>query len=267
MNDIYIRDNNFFNDKYPIKNNPYFNWIWDNNKINSHVTVFTDGFLREVDTCKSKYKIAWLVEPPVISPFIYNYIKLNYQKFDLIFTFDESLLSINNKFKYYPYGSSWIHEKAIYQKSKNVSIIASNKNVTVGQKLRHDVITRFKNIDVYGLGYKPIENKLEGLKDYKYSIAIENSKFNSYFTEKLMDCFVTGTIPIYWGCPKISEFFNKDGIYTFDSIDDLSVILNNISEKDYNSKIDAIKDNFERTKEYMWFEKHLWNSGLRNYFM
>ena len=39
------------------------------------------------------------------------------------------------------------------------------------------------------------------------------------FTEKLIDAFLTGTIPLYWGCPTIGEFFDMDGILLFDNVD------------------------------------------------
>ena len=45
-----------------------------------------------------------------------------------------------------------------------------------------------------------------------FSIAIENASYETYFTEKLLDCFATGTIPVYYGAPDIGDYFNKDGI-------------------------------------------------------
>ena len=45
-----------------------------------------------------------------------------------------------------------------------------------------------------------------------FSVTIENDKYETYYTEKLTDCFATGTIPIYWGCLNISQYFNPKGI-------------------------------------------------------
>jgi hypothetical protein len=70
------------------------------------------------------------------------------------------------------------------------------------------------------------------------------------FTEKLIDCFLTGTIPIYYGCPSISKFFNTDGMLIFDSINELSEIVNMIDTEYYYSKIESIKENFELAKKY-----------------
>ena len=50
-----------------------------------------------------------------------------------------------------------------------------------------------------------LKDKIDGLRDYRYHFCIENIKRDYWFTEKLIDCFVTGTIPIYWGCPSIFD--------------------------------------------------------------
>jgi len=75
-----------------------------------------------------------------------------------------------------------------------------------------------------------------------FSVAIENGQYETYFTEKLLDCFATGTIPVYLGAPDIGDYFNKDGIV--DLADEFDV-----SEEIYYNKMDAIKDNLERVKD------------------
>ena len=54
------------------------------------------------------------------------------------------------------------------------------------------------------------------LKDYRFSFAMENDCYESYFTEKLHDCLLTGTMPIYLGAPNIGDFYNLDGIVIMD---------------------------------------------------
>eukprot|EP00620_Florenciella_sp_RCC1587_P021099 CAMPEP_0182561832 /NCGR_PEP_ID=MMETSP1324-20130603/4262_1 /TAXON_ID=236786 /ORGANISM="Florenciella sp., Strain RCC1587" /LENGTH=60 /DNA_ID=CAMNT_0024774579 /DNA_START=220 /DNA_END=399 /DNA_ORIENTATION=+ len=49
-----------------------------------------------------------------------------------------------------------------------------------------------------------------------FHIAIENVKSNGYFTEKLLDCFLTRTVPLYWGCPNIGEYFEVEGMIIID---------------------------------------------------
>jgi hypothetical protein len=45
---------------------------------------------------------------------------------------------------------------------------------------------------------------------HKYSVAFENNSYPYYCTEKLMDAFLAGSIPLYWGDPKIKEDWNSD---------------------------------------------------------
>jgi hypothetical protein len=83
-----------------------------------------------------------------------------------------------------------------------------------------------------------------------FSIAIENAVNTNYFTEKIVDCFLTGTIPIYYGCPNIEQFFNSDGIITFTTQEELDEILNTLTPELYQSKLESVRDNFERCSNY-----------------
>ena len=110
---------------------------------------------------------------------------------------------------------------------------------------------------------QPIEDKLEALADYGYSLVIENQRMNYYFTEKLIDCFATGTIPIYWGCPAISRFFDADGMYTFRTLDELPDILDRLSQQDYQSRLGAVQRNMYIAKRYRIPEDWIWHNFLK----
>jgi len=84
-----------------------------------------------------------------------------------------------------------------------------------------------------------------------FSIVVENQKMDYYFSEKLIDCFMTGTIPIYYGCPSISRFFDNNGIITFNSLPELSEIIKNLNVNSYYEKIQSIEKNFELSKNYL----------------
>jgi hypothetical protein len=105
-----------------------------------------------------------------------------------------------------------------------------------------------------------IENKEDGLKDYMFSISIENDTYDTYFTEKILDCFATGTIPIYKGTKKIVEHFNSEGIIFLDDIN-----IDKLSPELYYSYMDAIKDNFERVKKLYTLDDWIYNKYLINY--
>jgi hypothetical protein len=140
-------------------------------------------------------------------------------------------------------------------------MITSNKVWTEQQRNRVDFAEKNKDIiDVYGRGFKEIEDKEEGLKDYMFSIAIENSTYDTYFTEKVLDCFATGTIPIYKGTRKICDHFDSNGILFLDDIkiEDLTLDL-------YFSKMESVKRNFELVVGYKLIDDHIFSEFLSKY--
>ena len=113
----------------------------------------------------------------------------------------------------------------LYPKTKLLSMISSNKNWTDGHNLRVNMMRYLMDkADVFGNQVRPIATKEDGLRDYMFSVAIENSSYETYFTEKIIDCFATGTIPIYWGAPDIGDHFNSDGIISLEDIEDIDII-------------------------------------------
>jgi hypothetical protein len=237
------------------------NFEWERTQPNNTENlVITDNFLTS-NLPPSKNKIAWLIEPVCVAPQHYDYVRNNLMKFDYILTHEKTLLDLDYNTKFIPFGCCWIpkEEQKVYDKSKNISVISSNKTFTDGHRLRHEVIQKFGDkMDVFGRSYNPIDFKIDGLKDYRFSVVIENCKRDYWFTEKLIDCFATGTIPIYWGCPSIGDFFNTDGMLIFDNMDELESILNNCNEDFYNSKLDVIKENYEKSKNFLLPDEHVY---------
>lgn len=76
-------------------------------------------------------------------------------------------------------------------------------------------LSKYKRVDSGGRALNNIgmptgvEDKREFLRGYKFSIAFENSSYSGYCTEKLLQAFSSGTVPIYWGDPTVSKIFNK----------------------------------------------------------
>ena len=53
------------------------------------------------------------------------------------------------------------------------------------------------------------------------------------------------TIPIYWGCPNIGDYFNTEGIITFENEQELESILDSLTPETFFQKKDAILDNYK----------------------
>lgn len=245
---------------------------WDRTRSPSDDIVFyTDYSLDQVRNNKKTF--GWLLESPQITKYSYDWIKTNNDKFTHVLTHNKELLDRGENFLFCPTGGCWIkpEDQKIYEKTDILSTIASAKRMTRGHLLRHQSISMFSSkpcqdqrykMKVYGRGYKPIDYKLEALKNFAFSITIENTKEDYYFTEKLIDCFMTGTVPIYWGCPSIGNFFNVDGMIIFDDVKELEEIIKNLSFDKYNDMKDAIEDNFEKAKEYLIAEDYIYKNYL-----
>lgn len=227
-----------------------FNWVRGQDEKADEIFL-TDLFL--IDNFKNKKVYGWLIEPPELIPNLYDFAIKNIDKFEKIFTYDLELLKISKRFEFLPIGGCWIDEtdRKIYEKNNLVCSINSQKRMTKLHRFRHEVFSRVGGIDLYGNGYRPVNKKIDVLKNYMFCVVIENQEMDFLFTEKIIDCFVTGTIPIYKGCPSIDKFFNIEGILTFNTIEDLNnVIKNKLNEDLYFNKMKAIVENFETAKKY-----------------
>ena len=173
--------------------------------------------------------------------------------FNEVWTHDEEVLNTVRNAKWVPMGGTWIEteERMFYSKTKLCSFIASDKNRAPGHRLRQYIRAVLPNsVESFGKGFNYLSRKVEGLNDYCFSISIENCVIDTYFTEKLIDCFNTGTIPIYWGTQKVDNHFNSEGIIHFKEIDELLEVISGLSVEKYSFMIKAAKENFELAKEF-----------------
>lgn len=195
-----------------------------------------------------KQKYIWLLESREIIPEQFAYVEQNYEKLlehcHGIFTCDKALSEKHDQI-YYSLTNAvpWVQDRRIHDKSKLVSMIASNKGWTTGHRKRLQFVEKFRNqVDFYGRGFNTINSKEQGLADYMFSIAVENANYDTYFTEKLTDCFACGTIPVFYGSKRVVDYFNPDGIIWLTDDFDISTLTADL----YHSKQEAILDNLER---------------------
>ena len=241
------------------KESKYIKWVKDNPLAEG--TFYIDNTINDgISDGRKGPKYLWLLESKHIKPGLVESIIDNKQlvedTYETIFTHDQRLLALGDKYKWVPAQGFWIKEPKIYEKTKMISMIASNKRMCEGHVKRLGWVERIGDqLDLYGRGFNEIADKEDGLCDYMFSVAIENGEYETYFTEKLLDCFATGTIPVYLGAPDVGDHFNKDGI--IDLTEEFEV-----SEEIYYSKMDAIKENLEKAKEMEVLEDFIY----RRYF-
>jgi hypothetical protein len=251
---IDFRDINTTREHRPTYERP--NFICNMQEKKSHVTVLSDAYIPYADEFRKQgYEkiVAYLMEPRAIDSKTYAYVTAYPEKFDLILTYDKELLDrFPEKCRFvHAIGLSTLLRHGIHKKSKMCSIL-TGKNTTEGHKLRIAALNRYKK---FFDGYKTYETpwarwKDPWIKEFYFSVIIENSRAPHYFTEKITECFRSGTVPIYWGCPTIGQFFDMDGIIVFNNLEELGVILKNLSVEEYNKRLPAIQRNFELAAKY-----------------
>lgn len=148
------------------------------------------------------------------------------------------------------------------KKDKEISWVTSNKTHFSGHKLRMSflkLLQDYKNIkiDIYGKGIKYIEDKWDATAPYYYSLAIENSRSKDYWTEKISDCFLSYTLPIYYGCINIAEYFPEKSFIRIDITkpeEALKIIEKAINGKEWEKRLDAIVEARDKVlNEYQFF--------------
>ena len=147
----------------------------------------------------------------------------NQQYFSAILTWDFKVLNNCDNATFLPFGHTWF-KKDQYEKNHT-------KEFRIGKE------EIFSNI--------------------QYGVAIENVSHRGYFTEKILDCFLLKTIPIYWGCTNISDYFNKDGIIEFGNVDDFIYITNKLDKDFYDTKKETIEENYQLALKYVDYEKNI----------
>jgi hypothetical protein len=133
-----------------------------------------------------------------------------------------------------------------FTKTKKCSMVVSYNEINPHRDCLYVQRTNFAkqilqtdlNIDIYGNNWDnsgindqrikgQILNKKDALIDYEFSIAIENCIEEGYFTEKITDCILTDTTPIYYGCMEIQKHFSSlYALSTLQNITELKSILN-----------------------------------------
>ena len=148
-----------------------------------------------------------------------------------------------------------IVENKNYFKSKAISSIVSNVNYFLnGEEPENCLYSKRINliqslinnelsgnlIDVYGWqcaeGCKELVNKIDGLRDYRFSLCIENSREDNFVTEKFHDAVLTDTIPIYYGPSNIKDIYPEDGYILLENLEDVESCIRTIKRVHENSE-------------------------------
>ena len=107
------------------------------------------------------------------------------------------------------------------KKDRLLSTITSGKMCTAGHRKRLNFIKimekHFGNeFDAFTPDKPKVKDKWEAVSRYKYHLAIENSVYPDYWTEKIADPFLGGCHPFYHGCPNLTDYFSNKSFTPID---------------------------------------------------
>ena len=130
-------------------------------------------------------------------------------------------------------------EDEIEKKEKFCNFVYSNNEASPIREEFFDLLSEYKTVDSGGrfrnnIG-KPVDNKYDFQKNYKFSIAFENSSTSGYTTEKILQAFSACTIPIYWGNPNVAKDFNDRAFincHQYESLEQVVELIKKIDEDD-----------------------------------
>jgi hypothetical protein len=143
-----------------------------------------------------------------------------------------------------------IHTLEPPTKTKQISTVCSTKQQKhTAHQLRFHFTRRLKQVipemEIFGRGVQPIDDKAEALNPYRFHLAIENHFAPHHWTEKLADSFLGFCLPIYAGCPNAADYFPQESFVTIDPRDfddSLSIIRHTLENDQYKRRLPAIRE-------------------------
>lgn len=142
-------------------------------------------------------------------------------------------------------------------KSKTISTVCSSKqqkNTLHNQRYQFTqaLKERLPELDIFGHGVRAMDDKAVALDDYRYHIAIENFIGEHHWTEKLADAFLGFTLPFYFGCTNVEDYFPEQSFIYIDIFDvdkSCEIIKQAIENNEYEKRLPYILEARRRVLE------------------
>lgn len=240
------------------------------------------------DIIPGKKNIYLQVEPEAI----YNaeaFLLSHYNRYDHILTYNKNILEKCPNTVKYVYGITWIDSEDYntidtQNKRYQISMIVGGKAMVDGHHFRQKIFFAQEHLTDFPIVYfrsckgrilpdlggnrllgPEVKDKIETFKEFQFAIIIENNRQDNYFSEKLIDCLITRTIPIYYGASNIGEYFSIEGwiILDNDTVDGLKTKLSDLTPDFYSKYTEQIDKNYNEALKYVSFYDTI-NQALRS---
>eukprot|EP00439_Symbiodinium_sp_Y106_P069006 s2371_g11.t2 len=193
-------------------------------------------------------------EPPDVK-------QLQLEGFDLVLTWQQQHLELWQSRFFVP-ATPWLlpaEWPRFLSKKPGLGFLRGSKTQTAGHRLRHRIWEAREQLQsacevplefLQGGGISRDERNLQFFN--QFVLVIENSSHENYFSEKLLDALLTQSMPVYWGCPNIGDFFDVAGMVVLRSpeIDEVLSVCNQLCPAHYEAHQEALRQNRERAERY-----------------
>ncbi len=221
-------------------------------------------------------------EPPAVQEELYDPRVQAF--FGKIFTWDDDLVDNQKFYKFhYPVLSQRIQNIPSFEEKKFCVMINQRLTSKHPKELyseRKRAIEFFEEkpggeFDLYVFNWKKkkyknyqgtLANKLEALKNYKYSICYENTRdVKGYISEKIFDCFAAGVVPIYWGASNVTDYI-PEGCFIdrrkFADHEELYKFLKAITKEEYEAYQDSAQEFLNSDQAKVFSKEHFVDNFL-----
>lgn len=136
------------------------------------------------------------------------------------------------------------------EKKRFCAFVVRNGGAHVRNKFVKE-LSKYKMVDYAGpfmnnIGYNAPEDEqvygdryLGFLQNYKFVMCFENSNLPGYITEKLLNAYLSGAIPIYWGTSEVLSWLNPKAFLYLkdDSQESICELIGKIKDLDTNEDL------------------------------
>lgn len=237
---------------------PYGNNVPKGNFI--RVGYFCENFIPDMNACEYGFGVPY--EKEINHP---KYRRIDFHGFDpesLIKNekFAENAQKNHTRFCNFLYGNKVPYREEFFRElSKYKKVDAPGKSMNNMPSLQSD-----SELGIW-------DSKRRYIQQYKFTIAFENYTYPGYFTEKILDPMLAGSMPIYIGNPLIQDHFNTESFingreWIEDGRDEITLAIENIAQPNYkdwrpgifNSPADKIRRKFK-----IWGRQYKLNREFR----
>jgi len=243
---------------------------------NKHIRVLIDKF----DTSPIRRGEIRIVVVHEEKSKIRDHIDVYPKDYDYVLTYRKEILDNNPKARYFMGVTPFCLPNPDMIKKFAISTIVSGRLNNEGHLLRHELWRRRDEIkipkDFYLSSNKDTifdeadynkekvlrhnNNRFDGktdVMDCMFHIAIETISCWGNFSEKLIDCLLTKTVPVYWGCHNVGDYFDEKGIIQCSNVDEIIQACNSLTEKDYWDRKPSIDCNYDNALKHFDFGESL----------